>query len=113
MSRVRYNAIAAMALALAGGVMAARSAGDADREEWTPLFNGRNGGVVTGFDPAVKRDGTPLRDGYIALQAEGQPVEFRNVKLLNLSGFMDPKAANYKSYYVRRDDSKCVAGPRR
>jgi hypothetical protein len=42
------------------------------------------GGVVVGFDPAVKRDGTPLGDGYIALQAEGQPVEFRNVKLLKL-----------------------------
>jgi hypothetical protein len=67
------------------------------------------GGVVTGFDPAVKTDGTPLRDGYIALQAEGQPVEFRNVKLLNLSGCMDPKDANYKSYYVHREDAKCAA----
>lgn len=47
------------------------------------------------------------------LQAEGQPVDFRNVKLLNLSGCMDPKAANYKSYYVNRDDSKCSAAPGR
>jgi hypothetical protein len=69
------------------------------------------GGVVTGFDPAVKKDGAPLRDGYIALQAEGQPVEFRNVRLLNLSGCMDPKAGNYKSYYVHRDDSKCTPPP--
>jgi hypothetical protein len=67
------------------------------------------GGVVSGFDPAVKKDGTPLSDGYIALQAEGQPVDFRNVELLNLSGCMDPKALNFKSYYVHRDDSKCVA----
>ena len=66
------------------------------------------GGVVTGFDPAVKRDGSPLRDGYVALQAEGQPVEFRNVRLLNLSGCMDPRAANYKSYFVHRDDTQCV-----
>jgi len=66
------------------------------------------GGVVTGFDPAVKRDGTPLSEGHIALQGEGQPVEFRKVELLNLSGCMDPKAANYKSYYVHRDDTKCV-----
>jgi len=29
-------------------------------------------------------DGTPLKDGYIALQAESHPVEFRNVELLNL-----------------------------
>lgn len=68
------------------------------------------GGVVTGFDPAVKKDGMPLSEGYIALQAEGQPVDFRNVELLNLSGCMDPKASSYKSYYVHRDDSKCVVG---
>jgi hypothetical protein len=71
------------------------------------------GGVVTGFDPAVKKDGAPLRDGYIALQAEGQPVEFRSVKLLNLSGCMDPKDASYKSYYVNGDESKCAAAPGR
>jgi len=28
--------------------------------------------------------GTPLKSGYIALQAESHPVEFRNVELLNL-----------------------------
>jgi hypothetical protein len=56
------------------------------------------GGVVTGFDPAVKKDGMLLSEGYIALQAEGQPVEFRNIQLLQLSGCMDPKASNYKSY---------------
>lgn len=67
------------------------------------------GGVVTGFDPAAKKDGMPLSDGYIALQAEGQPVDFRNVELLNLSGCMNPQASNYRSYYVHRDDSKCVA----
>jgi hypothetical protein len=61
----------------------------------------------------VKKDRTPLSDGYIALQGEGQPVESRKVELLNLSGCMDPKAANYKSYYVHRDDTKCVLRKRR
>jgi hypothetical protein len=42
------------------------------------------GGVVNGFDPAVKVDGTPLRSGYIALQGEGHPVEFRKVELRRL-----------------------------
>jgi hypothetical protein len=28
--------------------------------------------------------GTPLREGYIALQSESHPVEFRKVELLNL-----------------------------
>lgn len=71
------------------------------------------GGVVTGFDPVVKKDGMLLREGYVALQAEGQPVEFRRVDLLNLSGCMDPRASNYKTYYVDRDDTKCLsANPR-
>jgi hypothetical protein len=30
-------------------------------------------------------DGTPLKDGYIALQAESHPVEFRKIELLDLS----------------------------
>jgi hypothetical protein len=43
------------------------------------------GGVVNGFDPAAKVDGTPLRSGYIALQGEGHPVEFRRVELRRLN----------------------------
>jgi hypothetical protein len=39
------------------------------------------GGTVNGFDPAVKKDGTPLTSGFIALQSEGHPVEFRRVQL--------------------------------
>ena len=65
------------------------------------------GGVATGFDPAVKKDGTVLEDGYIGLQAESQPVEFRNIRLLNLSGCMDPKSPAFRSYFVHRDDSQC------
>ena len=65
------------------------------------------GGVATGFDPAIKKDGTVLADGYIGLQAESQPVEFRNVKLLNLSGCMDPKSPKSRAYFVHRDDTKC------
>ena len=48
------------------------------------------GGVANGFDPAIKKDGTILEDGYIGLQAESQPVEFRNIRLLNLTGCMNP-----------------------
>ncbi len=42
------------------------------------------GGVANGFDPGIKVDGTPLKSGFIALQSEGQPVDFRNIQLLNL-----------------------------
>lgn len=66
------------------------------------------GGVADGFDPAIKKDGTPLTEGYIGLQSESQPVEFRKIELLNLTGCMDPKAVNFKSYFVNRDDSGCT-----
>jgi hypothetical protein len=71
------------------------------------------GGNVINFDPAVKKDGTPLGEGYIALQGESHPTEFRKVEILNLSGCMDSKASNFKSYYVHRDDSKCTFGTQR
>jgi hypothetical protein len=42
------------------------------------------GGVANGFDPAIKIDKKPLTDGYIALQAEGQGIEFRGIKIKRL-----------------------------
>jgi hypothetical protein len=65
------------------------------------------GGVVDGYLPDVKQDGKLLNEGYISLQSESHPVEFRKVELLNLKGCKDPKARNYKSYYVKADNSSC------
>ena len=65
------------------------------------------GGQVSNFDPKVKQDGALLSEGYISLQSESHPIEFRKVELLNLAGCMDPKAANYKPYYVKADNSRC------
>jgi hypothetical protein len=42
------------------------------------------GGVANGFDPAIKIDGKPLTEGYIGLQAEGQGIEFREIKIKKL-----------------------------
>jgi beta-glucosidase len=42
------------------------------------------GGVVSNFDPAFKKDGQPLKGGYIALQSESHPIEFRKVEIINL-----------------------------
>ena len=42
-------------------------------------------GVVLGDDTVALRDGTPLKEGYIALQSEGQPIDFKNIELLDLS----------------------------
>ena len=65
------------------------------------------GGAVNHINPWVKQDGKLLSEGYISLQAESHPVEFRKVELLNLAGCMDPKAKNYKSYYVKAANSAC------
>lgn len=43
------------------------------------------GGVVNGYDPAAKIDGTPLTSGFIALQSESHPIDFRLVRLLDLT----------------------------
>jgi len=67
------------------------------------------GGVVSGHDPSLKIDGKLLTDGgYISIQAETHPTDFRKIEVLNLEGCMDKTAKNYKSYYVKADNSKCV-----
>ncbi|MNT34741.1 hypothetical protein D3C72_1707380 [compost metagenome] len=43
------------------------------------------GGVANRYDPRIKIDGKKLKQGFIALQSEGQPVEFRNIYLKDLS----------------------------
>lgn len=42
------------------------------------------GGVVTGYDSTVFKPGKPLQSGYIGLQSEGQPIDFRNIYLKEL-----------------------------
>jgi hypothetical protein len=43
------------------------------------------GGNVSGHRPEDKPDGTPLGSGFIALQSESHPIQFRRVELLDLS----------------------------
>ena len=65
------------------------------------------GGNVNPVDPAVKVDGTPLANGYIAIQAETAPIDFRKIEVLDLEGCMDPKATNYRAYYVKPKAGAC------
>lgn len=44
------------------------------------------GGVANGYDPAIKIDGKPLKEGYIALQAEGQGIEFKDIMIMEMDG---------------------------
>ncbi|MGX1929778.1 3-keto-disaccharide hydrolase [Flagellimonas sp. 2504JD4-2] len=42
------------------------------------------GGVANRYDERIKIDGKPLKEGFIALQSEGQPIDFRKVELKTL-----------------------------
>jgi hypothetical protein len=65
------------------------------------------GPVVNRYDPVQKPDGQLLHKGFIALQSEGQPIDFRKVELLNLEGCMDPKSKKYRKYFVRQAEASC------
>ncbi|WP_298738884.1 DUF1080 domain-containing protein [uncultured Chitinophaga sp.] len=53
------------------------------------------GGSVSNYDPAVKKDGQLLKEGYIALQGESAPTDFRRVAVFDLSPYMkDPVKLN-------------------
>ncbi|MGE6219509.1 3-keto-disaccharide hydrolase [Nubsella zeaxanthinifaciens] len=49
------------------------------------------GGNVSNFDPKIKEDGKRLTSGYIALQSESHPIEFRVVKLFDLQPYVGDK----------------------
>jgi hypothetical protein len=65
------------------------------------------GGAVAPVDPAVKVDGTPMTSGFISIQAETAETDFRKIEVLNLEGCMDPKASNFKRYYVKSNPAAC------
>ncbi len=65
------------------------------------------GGSANNTNPGVLVPGKLLTEGFIALQAETAPIDFRKVELLNLVGCMDRNAANYKPYYVKSDPAAC------
>jgi hypothetical protein len=65
------------------------------------------GGNVSGQENEIGFSGQLLSRGTISLQSESHPVEFRKIEILNLEGCMDPKAVNYKSYYLKSMPSSC------
>ncbi|MBF0431643.1 MAG: DUF1080 domain-containing protein [Fibrobacteria bacterium] len=52
--------------------------------------------------------GSPVVKGAISLQAEGHPVRFRNVRLLNLVGCMDSGYVEYRDYFIKHDSAQCA-----
>lgn len=67
-----------------------------------------NGELVLEYTQPQLDDGTPITGGYIALQSESHPTEFRSIRVLNLEGCMDETASNYKSYYIKSKPDNCV-----
>ncbi|WP_273566913.1 3-keto-disaccharide hydrolase [Maribacter halichondriae] len=65
------------------------------------------GGAISGYEESAYQEGAPLKEGYISIQAETAPIDFKSIELLNLCGCMDKEAKNYKSYYVKADDASC------
>lgn len=47
------------------------------------------GGNVSPVDSLIKKDGEALKSGYISLQSESHPIDFRRVALLDLSPYRD------------------------
>lgn len=67
----------------------------------------RGGGNVSGHNLDTDDTDLLLRGGYIAIQAESHPTQFKKIEILNLEGCMDPKAKNYKNYFVKHLPSAC------
>ena len=66
------------------------------------------GGNVSGQEAKWGMSGQLLKGGTISLQSESHPVEFKNIEILDLEGCMDPKALNYKSYYIKSKLEDCL-----
>jgi len=41
-------------------------------------------GVANRYDPKIKIDGKLLTEGFVALQSEGQPVDFKDIEIMEL-----------------------------
>jgi hypothetical protein len=55
--------------------------GDTVLQYSKPTMGGPN---AVGYDKSLWQPGKPLTSGYIALQSEGQPIDFRNIEIKNL-----------------------------
>jgi len=65
------------------------------------------GGSANNTKPGVLVNGKPIAEGSISLQAETAEIDFRKVEILNLKGCMDPKAKNYRRYFIKSDPASC------
>lgn len=62
------------------------------------------GGSVSNYDPAVKQDGKALKSGYISLQSESHPIDFRKVELLDLEPYLHDQTKLRKVLEAARNE---------
>jgi hypothetical protein len=65
------------------------------------------GGAASPVDPAVFVEGKPLPGGYISIQAETAPADFRKIELVNLEGCMDKSSPKFRDYFVKSNPAAC------
>jgi hypothetical protein len=73
---------------------------------YRPIYQG---GAVKNPPANVPANGTRLREGYIAIQAETHPYNFRRIEVLDLEGCLDKSSPAYRSYFVRSKPGACEA----
>lgn len=56
----------------------------------------------------MKSGGQPVKEGYLAIQAEGTATYFRKLEVLSLIGCMDNTKPAYRSYFVKSDPAACA-----
>ncbi len=66
-----------------------------------------HGAKVFEYSKPRKDDGTPMKDGYFAIQAEGGSTVFKKIEVLDLVGCMDKSKVGYRSYFVKSDPTRC------
>jgi hypothetical protein len=69
------------------------------------------GGAANNTNAGVLVAGKLLSEGFIALQAETAPIDFRKVELLNLKGCMVKTDPNYRAHFVKSDPTACKKKP--
>lgn len=65
-------------------------------------------GNVTNPPANTPANGTALKSGYIAIQAETHPYKFRKLELLDLEGCMDKSSPAYRTYFVKSNPALCA-----
>ncbi|UNY99472.1 DUF1080 domain-containing protein [Zhouia spongiae] len=64
------------------------------------------GGMVNETGEGIKIDGKPLTEGYISLQSESHPIEFRKVEIIDLASVYEQKEELEKTIKTILEEEK-------